>query len=185
MRLKDQLRSQVVDAGLGARLANAIRSKRYPETEPSLNASALVWAKSPKIFAAFEEGTVVRSPKGIALAIPTEHAPKRGPNGRKISPSNFPESAYGKLKFVPTEEGIGLLVVENLRARTGKRKGGFTKGSATAIKRKQVQTVPMFVLIPQARLKKRLDFEGPANTIADRIPGLIVNKWEQLSKGKP
>ena len=43
--LKLAWRGQIVGAGLGARLANSIRSETFPKVGASLNAAALVWSK--------------------------------------------------------------------------------------------------------------------------------------------
>jgi hypothetical protein len=51
----------------------------------------LVYTKAPQIIRTFDEGAVIRSRRGRLLAIPTENAPRKGTDGRRISPSTFPE----------------------------------------------------------------------------------------------
>ena len=66
--LKSDLRSQVAGAGLGRRLANAVRLNVYPDKGESLSTAAFVFARPGKggrggaadIVAAFEEGTLIR-----------------------------------------------------------------------------------------------------------------------------
>lgn len=63
-RLKRELREQVVSA-FGARgrgIANAWRSRVFPETGESLNAAGLVWSKVPTIIHAFEHGALIPTP---------------------------------------------------------------------------------------------------------------------------
>ena len=38
-------------------------------------------------------------------------------------------------------------------------------------------TAPIFLLVPQVKLPKRLDLDRDAVRALDRIPGLIVAKW--------
>ena len=45
--LKLAWRGQITGAGLGARLANSIRSEVFPKAGASLNAAAVVWSKAP------------------------------------------------------------------------------------------------------------------------------------------
>ena len=106
--LKTELRRQVTSAGLGQRLANSWRDKHYPNQK--LDAASLVYTKAPQIIRAFDEGAVIRSRRGRFLAIPTENAPRKGTDGRRISPSTFPEHRFGPLRFVPRPSGPSLLV---------------------------------------------------------------------------
>jgi Family of unknown function (DUF6441) len=92
--LRTKLRRQVASAGLGQRLANTWRDKHY--LNQKLDAASLVYAKAPQIIRAFDEGAVVRSRRGRFLAIPTENAPRKGTDGKQISPSTFPEHRFGR-----------------------------------------------------------------------------------------
>jgi Family of unknown function (DUF6441) len=92
--LKTELRRQVGSVGLGQRLANSWRDKHYPIRK--LDAASLVYTKAPQIVRAFDEGVVIRSRRGRLLAIPTENAPRKGADGRRISPSTFPEHRFGR-----------------------------------------------------------------------------------------
>jgi len=38
-------------------------------------------------------------------------------------------------------------------------------------------TVPIFLLVPQVKLPKRLDLNRDAARALDRVPGLIVANW--------
>ena len=112
--LRTELRRQVASAGLGQRLANSWRDKHYPNQK--LDAAGLVYTKAPQIIRAFDEGAVVRSKRGRFLAIPTENAPRRGTDGKRISPSTFPEHRFGPLRFAPRSKGPTFLVADGLRA---------------------------------------------------------------------
>lgn len=176
--LRDELRGQVVRSGLGPRMAKTWKHKRYPPSGYSIGAAGLVYADMPQVIRAFSEGTTIRSPQGFFLAVPTPAAPKRGVGGTRINPSNFPEHTYGRLRFVYRKGRPSLLVVDNLRAGTGKR-GGFRKASDTALRTgRGVTTVVMFILLPLVHLKKRLDIQSPATTWERKLPDLVINNWE-------
>ncbi|MBL6934108.1 MAG: hypothetical protein ISR48_01725 [Alphaproteobacteria bacterium] len=172
--LKGDLRKQVVSAGLGMRLSRTWRDRTYPNK--GYNAAAMVWSKAPQIIRTFDEGAVIKSKSGFWLAIPTPSAPKRGVGGKRINPSNFPEHRYGPLRFVYRRGRPSLLVVDGVRVnksgRTGRRaKGGaFTK---TGRMKQGMTTVVMFIMVPQVRLKKRLDVKREVKRWERRLPGLI------------
>lgn len=169
--LKSDWRAQITKAGLGRRLANTIRSQAYPKTGESLNAAALVWSKAPHIVGAHEDGPLLRSPNGSWLAIPLPAA-GRGMRGRKITPLAWERKTGMKLRFVYRKGKPGLLVADKARIS----KGGTAVQSRAKTGRNQV-TAAIFVLVPQVKLKKRLDLDKPARAAADRIPSLIVDKW--------
>ena len=178
--IKDDLRSQVTNAGLGSKLAKSWQAKVYPKGKKSLEAAGWVFSKAPKIIRAFNDGAVIRSKDGWFLAIPTEAAPKRGVGGKRINPSNFPEHTLGRLRFVYRPGAVSLLVVDGLRASTGKR-GGFRKASDSNLKSgRGLATVVMFFLVPQAKLKKRLDYKSVVNQWQPQLGQAILNNWPEV-----
>ena len=178
--LKYEMRAQVTSAGLGRRLANSWRGKTYENKK--LDAAGRVWTKAPTIMRAFDEGVTIKSQKGFWLAIPTPAAPRRGIGGKRISPSTFPEHRFGPLRFVYRGAGKpSLLVVDGLRTRGGKR-GGFSKaGKRAQATGRGLTTVVMFIMVPQVRLRKRLDFAGAGRHWQRRLPQLIANAWQNSS----
>ena len=55
-----------------------------------------------------------------------------------------------------------------------------SKGRAVASKSKTgrgVATVPIFLLVPPVKLRKRLDLARDADRAVDGVPGLIVANW--------
>jgi Family of unknown function (DUF6441) len=134
--LKTELRRQVTSAGLGQRLANSWRDRHYPNQK--LDAASLVYTKAPQIIRAFDEGAVIRSKRGRFLGIPTENAPRKGTDGRRMSPRTFPEHRFGPLRFVPRPSGPLLLVVDGLRASFSRKSGelrGFRRATDRAAAR--------------------------------------------------
>ncbi len=180
-RIKDELRGQVTGAGLGNRLAKSWQSQLYPKGKKSIDAAGWIFSKAPRLIRAFNEGAMIKSRDGFFLAIPTEAAPRRGVGGKRISPSNFPEHSLGRLRFVYRPGKISLLVVDGLRAGTGKR-GGFRKASVTALKSgRGIATVVMFLLVPQVKLKKRLDYKAVVNRWEPQLPQAILQHWKEVS----
>jgi len=173
--LKTELRRQVASAGLGQRLANSWRDRHYPNRK--LDAAALVYSKAPQIIRAFDEGALIRSRRRRFLAIPTENAPRKGTDGKRIRPSTFPEHRLGPLRFVPRPAGPSLLVVDGLRASYSRQTGelrGFRRGTDRARRSGQGQaTVVMFLLVSQVKLSKRLDVARAAERWSGGLPTLV------------
>ncbi|MAM40286.1 MAG: hypothetical protein CMQ11_17465 [Gammaproteobacteria bacterium] len=168
--LKSAWRGQITGAGLGARLARTIRSEDYPKGSNSLNAAALVWSKAPVIIGAHDTGPLIRSRDGFWLAIPTPAAGKSLRGGR-ITPLEWERRTGLRLRFVYRRRGPSLLVAEGRLN---------SKGRATASRSKigrGLTTVPIFLLVPQVRLKKRLDLARDAERVVDGMPGRIVAGW--------
>jgi hypothetical protein len=157
-RIKEELRSQVVGAGLGNKLAKTWQAKVYPARgQKSISAAGVVTSKASKIIRAFNDGAVIKSSHGLYLAIPTENAPKRGMGNKRISPSTFPESRFGRLRFVRVDSRLSLLVVDS------KMKGRPAK--------------VMFILVPQVQMKKKLDYLAVVDRLAPQLPQAILNNW--------
>ena len=178
--LQAGLRRQTLSGGLGRKLSNAWRLDLYPKGKASANAAAMVSTKAAKLIDAFDRGAVIKSESGFWLAIPTADAPKRGAGGKRINPSNFPESRFGPLRFIFRRMGPSLLVVDNLRQ--GKR--GYlrarTKKALIAARSDPNSTVVMFLLYPSVKLKKRLDVGREYQAWANRLPGLVAAELEAL-----
>ncbi|MGX1197707.1 hypothetical protein ACSSVQ_001691 [Parvibaculum sp. MBR-TMA-1.3b-4.2] len=168
--LKTAWRGQITGAGLGRRLANSIRSQTYPKAGESLNAAALVWSKAPVIVGAHDTGPLIRSRDGFWLAIPTEAA-GRGLRGAKITPGEWERRRGLRLRFIYRRRGPSLLVAEG---RLNSRGLGVASRSKTGRGR---TTVPIFLLVPQVKLPKRLDLGRDADRALDSLPGQMVSNW--------
>ena len=167
-------RAQIAGAGLGERLGRTIRDQYYPKGEPSLGAAALVYSKAPHIVGAFDEGVTIRSRNGFWLAIPTDAAGKSVTGGR-ITPGEWERRNGRRLKFVYRRGRPGLLVATGdvlPRARVMKR-----DGTSRAARGFRNRSVVVFVLVPQVRLRKRLDLDSVAREWNDRLAGLVVENW--------
>ncbi len=168
--LKTAWRGQITGAGLGRRLGNSIRSQTYPRAGTSLNAAALIWSKAPVIIGAHDTGPLIRSKNGFWLAIPTQAA-GRGLRGGRITPGEWERRRGLRLRFVYRRNGPSLLVAEgrlNTRGQAVASRSKTGRGKVTA---------PIFLLVRQVKLAKRLDLARDATRAVDGLPGLIVANW--------
>lgn len=201
--LQKELRGQVT-AAFGAKgrgIANAWRARVYPRSGVSLRAAGLVWTKVPDLVDAFEQGALIR-PKGGGrfLAIPTGFNAARGWRGRgdkglRVTPAQMVASGQGFLR--PFRSGRGFVWCLPLRAgeQAGRRRrtrliaGGLAEvGTANRRGREAWARgllaqgmVPMFLLLPQVKLAKRLDVRGAAERAGARVPRRFVTLWEAES----
>lgn len=180
--LKGDLRADVVDAGLGQRLANTWRGKTYPEGGVSLEAASFVWSKAPNIVDAFDRGVTIKSARGFWLAIPTAGVKGLSATGgmKRITPGGWERRTGMRLRFVYRRGRPSLLVADNARLS---KKGlarpniGRTRAGAQFTRLKGRTTVVVFILVPQVTLQKRLDIATAAQRWADRVPGLLASHW--------
>lgn len=187
--VKAAWRGQVTGSGLGQRLANTIRQNNYPARGESMSAASLVYARPNRkrnsasaadVIDAFNRGVLIRSVNGLYLAIPTAAAgPVAGASGRgRLTPAIWEQRTGMQLRFVYRRGRPSLLVADDARLskqgharqkRGRRRRDGILTGAAT---------VPIFILLPQARLKKRLNLNPVANAAASRLPAAILRRWK-------
>lgn len=170
LRLKADWRGQIAQAGLGQRLSRTIRSDAYPKGQPSLNAAALVWSNAPVIVGAHDRGPLIRSKSGLWLAIPTAAAGKSARGGR-ITPGEWERRRGLSLRFIYRARGPSLLVAEG---RLNSRGLGVASRAKSGRGR---ATMPIFLLVRQVKLAKRLDLAKAAEVAVGRITGAIVANW--------
>ncbi len=171
--LKASWRGQITGAGLGARLANTIRAAHYPKGQPSLNAAALVWSKAPVIVGAHDTGPLIRSKSGFWLAIPLPAAGKSTRGGR-MTPGDWERRTGLRLRFIYRRTGPSLLVAEGRLSSAGQAVASRSKTG------RGLTSVPVFLLVPQVKLPKRLDLARDAERAAQIVPGLIVAGWHNV-----
>ena len=168
--LKSDWRAQITRARLGQRLANTIRSKTYPAKGESLEAVALDWSNAPQIIGAHDTGPLIRSKDGFWLAIPTPAAGKSA-RGKALTPREWERRRGLRLRLVYRRRGPSLLVADG---RLNTRGLGVASRSKTG---RGKATVPIFLLMPQVKLAKRLSLAWDAKRAQAAVPGLIVAKW--------
>jgi len=184
LRAKEGFRDQIAQAGLGRLLGLSIREQTYPEDWPSMDAASLIWTKAPKILSAHIKGALIRSKSGFYLAIPTPEAGKNYLRHR-ITPQEWERERGIKLRFVSRPGKPSLLVADDARLtkagramanRSKRRKDGILTGALTVV---------IFILVPQVRLKKRLDLAAivAESGSYDRVGRDILAHWELYDRG--
>ena len=104
------------------------------------------------------------------MAIPTPAAGKSTRGGR-ITPGEWERRTGLRLRFIYRRRGPSLLIAEGRLN---------TKGRAVASKSKTgrgLVTAPIFLLVPQVKMRKRLDLARDAERAVAAIPGSIVRNW--------
>lgn len=206
--LKRAWRSQVRSA-LSYRMAGALRQRNYPEQTTSINAASLVYAPSKgsrvapyrshrgatasEVIDAHDRGAVIKSQRGFFLAIPLGSAARmrgattvgRGDRSR-ITPGGWERRTGRKLRFVYRKAENSLLVDDGGLAPGNQmkwrvRRGGGRYEQPRAIKRRKV--IPVFVLVPQVKLKKKMDLDRDTETWGNALPGLILSNWKDVRRG--
>jgi len=200
--LKRELREQVVQAfgGEGRGIANAWCSVVFPRSGVSLRAAGLLWSKAPNIIDAFERGALIRAKGGKFLAIPTGFNPARGRRGQggagmRVTPAQMVASGQAFLR--PFRSGRGFVWCLPVRQgeQTGRRRrtrliaGGLAEIGTANRKGREAWArgllaqgmVPMFLLLPQVQLAKRLDVKGAADRALARLPRRFVAIWEAMA----
>ncbi len=168
--LKQAWRRQIMGAGLGHRLQRTIRNRTYPKHTDSLDAAAFVWSNAPEIVGAHDRGVLIRSKNGFWLAIPLPAAGK-GRGGARLTPAEWEKRRGMRLRFVYRRRGPSMLVADG---RLSSRGLGVASRSKTGRGR---ATVPIFLLVPQVKLSKRLDLVRDVEKVAGKVPGLVVERW--------
>lgn len=90
-----------------------------------------------------------------------------------MTPGEYEKRTGQRLRFVYRKGRSALLVADDARLNKSgqaRRKGGRRRrdGILTG-----AQTVPVFVLVPQVKLRKRTDLLPAAEAVARRIPDFI------------
>lgn len=141
-QLKTALRKQVVRAGLGERLANAIRSEVMPPRGPAPHVDtrgrvfSKALAKRPgglvDLITVFDQGATIRAFGHELLALPLPAAGRRGRRGARSTPADFPK---GELVVIKSSNGTLLLIDRETKT-------------------------PMFLLVRRVHVRKRLTVQA-------------------------
>lgn len=167
-------RGQITGAALGQRLARTIRSETYPKHKSSMNAANMIWTRAPTIVDAHASGALIRARDSFFLAVPLAAA-GAGRNGKRPTPDEWQARTGLRLQLIRRRNGPSLLVAEGRIAKSGRAVASRSKTG------RGLTSVPIFLLVPQVKLRKRLDLEKPAQAALAALPAAIVRKWSQTS----
>lgn len=209
--VKKDWRAQVRGA-LGHRIAGAIKARTYPETGESISAASIAYAPSKRaalapykhsgeagataadVIDAHDRGALIRSSSGFYLAIPLAEAGMRGADttGRgdrsRITPGGWERRTGRRLMPIVDKATRRILLVDDGRLAPGNQikwrggRGGGRYVSPAPIKRKK--PIPIFLLVPQVRLRKKTDLDRDADLWGNRLPGLILGNWKEPRLGR-
>lgn len=177
--LKEDWRGQVRASGLGDRLSRTVRGEVYPKDHASPRAAGLVYTKAPVIIDAHDRGVTIRSGSGLWLAIPLQAAGARGAGGRKITPAEWERRTGRRLRLIYRKGRTGLLVDDGTVRTKGTMSRMSRRGFHTTFTPKgfRNRVVPIFALVPQVTLKKRMNLFPAAERIAATAPARIAAAW--------
>lgn len=178
--------------GTGRSLATAIRFQTYP-ANPGVrarNPAALLYVQpsAVHIFEAFEEGATIRAKEGRFITIPVPGSPAARENfGDKPQGQTVLEKLKARgveVKFVPaTPTRPAMLVAENVRLRTT-RKDRMKISRATRTKSGNfasgVTTVPLFFLVEQARIDKRINLAREFERLAEAFVETFAREFNDI-----
>ncbi|HEY0104594.1 MAG TPA: DUF6441 family protein [Rhizomicrobium sp.] len=183
--LKNELRDQVRAAGLGDRLANTWRGRRYPMSGASIEPAVFVWSAAPRIVDAFDRAPLIRPVNGRRyLAIPTENVPRTSGGhvggSRRMTPEEVETAFNQDLKFARAGNGRLVAYVDvvgtaagGFKHATGKQLARLYRGGKAPARLAQVV---MFVLTPTAQMPKRLGIDAAANHWADQVQTILERR---------
>jgi hypothetical protein len=172
--LKDELREQMVSAGLG-RIAKTWRSEVYPKAGDSLEPAGFVWSSAPRIVSSFITGETIEPALMNFLAIPTKNVPRRvGSRGKaQMGPRDVERSFGQKLIIRPGRNGTFIGYINAVEARSKKRPGYRRATPGRLSQGRSSELVRMFVFTPRARMPKLLKIDAAARRWADQVPSLF------------
>ncbi len=194
-KLKTELRSQVMTAGLGVGMANAWRSEIYPtRARRTLAPAGLVWSKATELHAAFEEGPVVLPRAGSFLLIPSKEAEKLEATYTTRARKGGEIPARQKRRLSSLDEAARKLRVPIVFAGRGgnTRKAGTPKQSKTGyilitksgrgssrlvalyFSKPDAKPVLLFTLVRQTRVPKKLDIAGAAEKARNEFGSIMA-----------
>lgn len=190
-QLKSEYRSQVIEAGMGQRLANTWQSETYPKGGRSLNPAGYIWCNAPAIIDAFARGASIRPVNGGKyLWIPTRNVPRRRragsysssmgrrSSGSAMTPEEVELHFNAELEIV-FEGGKGFAFIDVVSGLSGgfrQATSGRLQGRRGMAPRK-AKKILMFTLTKGVKMPRLFDLQGPADRAAQRVARRIAQRW--------
>lgn len=197
--LKTDWRRQVMAAGLGQGLARSVRNADFPAgLVQSISAAALVYSRSALVIDAHDRGALIKRSNingdaGVFLAIPAAPDVQRmrgafSGTGRgrrpRISPDGWEQRTGRRLRFIYRRGRPSLLIDDGTPLQRQRTDGtGWKSAKYAAWERRGRKTARtwrvIFVLVPQAKLRKKMDLDRDTSTWERKLPGLILSNWRE------
>lgn len=171
-RSKIRLRQDVLQGGLGQRVANTWRADIYPKSASARThaPAVMVYTKAPMIMQAFDDAPLIRSKNGTFLAIPTDNTPNKGK--KPATPVEVEAMFNQDLIFKPSRNGNLLAFVNVMRAKSGKGFRRATKGRLAQGRKPKL--VLMFVMVRQVQLRKRINSRRTLEQLGREWPDIYA-----------
>jgi len=187
---KLRIRQALLASGLGQRVGNIVGSKVYPGGgKVSLRTAGLIHPRGEvarDILEAFDLGVTIRSQDGFYLSVPAPGYAAFVRNKPRLTPGEFERLVGVRLRFVYRRTGPSMLVVDQARATPS---GGFrlaTKRQRVLWNTRQrgnMATVPVFWLVPQVTLRKRVDVVSELRRGIAETPDQVAREMVRLGGG--
>jgi hypothetical protein len=134
-------------------------ARSTPRAKRASAAAGYVWSKAPGLVRLYADGGIIRS----------RHR-------QKITPGAWQRIHGLRLRFVYRRGSPSLLVAGNARlAGRGRAAANIGRSKAAAYTRLWDRTtVPVFILVPQVTVRKRLDVDGAARKWIRALPQLVL-----------
>jgi len=191
---KNFARQQVVSAGLGQRLANTWRGQTYPHRSGvySMEPAGLLFNKAPDIIHGYAHGGTIVPVNGKRyLAIPTSYALKIVPTlvgnmrrSKKVNPQRLADHLGIRLVVRRNRHGTVWLEGRGLRLSRSKkstRAGTAKKASDKMIAKGKDLALPLFWLVPQARIAKKLDLPAIEAHMLNQVEANVLRRWQEFA----
>jgi hypothetical protein len=197
--VKEAFRAQVRAAGLGDRLANAVRGVSYPKIRSSLQPAGWVYAQPSRagrgaaaIIESYASGaTIVPRAGKRLLALPTDDTPRKR-QGDALTPDEV-ETKFGRrlILIMANDRGfrtpsarkngvVAYLVLKGLviRKSSGRWRNASERERAGKTRNpRQLQSVIMFNLVRAVKKPKSLDLSAPAELAEARFSYNLDARW--------
>lgn len=187
--LQAAFRARTRAANLGPKLERAWGRADYPKGGASLGAASDVYSKARRIHEAFAEGVTIGPKHKRFLVVPLEGARRlkldrglqqsKGNRERKWAQIQAAVAKFGALRWIKISGGRFLLVADNLTAGGARSKTRHRDGEFSPIAGRR-QSVPLFLLVRQVRLGKRLDLKPDIDRAHSALPGNILAAWPKV-----
>jgi len=204
--LKNTLRAQVRANFVSRSLPTTWQQLDFPKRGQSLRAAGRVFSRVPMIVDAYTQARTIRGKRGQRLAIPTGWNSARGRRGRgeqglrittaqmAANPTAFVVRAKARrdvlLWCLPVAQGEARVSARGRRTRALVAGGAVSVATCKdrgRLRRKEALKqgfVPMFILLREVRLAKRIDLDGPIRATSAAIPRKITAAWRD-GAGRP
>jgi len=184
---KMELRRDVMQSGLGKRIAFTMRADVHPKGGRSYEPSVLIYSKAPKIASGHADGATVRPQFSEFLPIPITGSPAenlRGRMGETKIEAFWRRFGNDSLRLTRTAKGQYLMVARLRRSEAGnlskvKSLKPLKRRQGPRINKGEFVDVPVFTLIKSHKARRRLDSRKILAKAARRHPARLAFHIQQ------